>query len=89
MLLKSNSVELSVDEWASEEEIAKMTDVEKKQVWEKAKKEMERKVRHETGSIITLQLRSKSIQIKFVERGKERFIWGDAEEGDTFIGGVY
>jgi cytochrome P450 len=73
------SVELAVDDWASAEQISQMDEKSKKQVWEKAKKEAERKMRDEMGTIVTIQLRGKPVRVRICERGSELFCWQDQQ----------
>lgn len=67
------SVELAVDAYASDEEVGKMNDQEKFEVWSKARDEVNRQMNEDMGAIITLQLRKGAIGLRFVKRGKERF----------------
>jgi hypothetical protein len=62
-----------VDEWASAEEVRGMDGDEKARVWGKAREEVERKMRDEMGTIITLQLRKEGVRVRLVERGGEMF----------------
>lgn len=71
------SVELAVDEWATDNEILEMGEEERREVWDKAKSEVERKLQNEMGSIITIQLRGKPVRVRICERGKEIFDWKD------------
>jgi cytochrome P450 len=87
VILKSHSVELSVDEWATEAELDKMSIAEQRQVWQTAKKDMERKIKEEASSIVTLQLRKEPVKLRFVKRGAERFKFENDEEGSVIIGG--
>jgi hypothetical protein len=75
VIFSKYSVELAVDEWASEEDVSQMDDVNRKKVWTKAKDEAERKMREEMGTIITIQLRGKPVKVRVVERGQEWFDW--------------
>ena len=75
LVFSQYSVELSVDAYASDEEVEKMSEKEKRGVWGKAKAEVERQMRDDMGSVITLQLRKGSIGLRFVKRGNERFDW--------------
>ena len=68
------SVELAVDEWASDEEVEKMSPTERENVWCKARDKADFSLRHKMASIITLQLRGSSIPIRLVRRGEEKFI---------------
>lgn len=67
------SVELGVEEWASDEEVAGMGKGEREEVWRKAAGRAQELLRTKTASIITLQLRGYSIPIRLVRRGEERF----------------
>jgi cytochrome P450 len=73
VIYKNQSVELSVDDLATEEELQDMDQEERKEVWRNAKREVERKIKDEMGSIITLQFRGKGIKVRVVPRGKELF----------------
>jgi cytochrome P450 len=74
------SVELAVDEWASVEEVGRMDGEQRAQVWSKARAEVERKMRDEMATIITLQLRGEGVRLRLVERGREWFGAGDGED---------
>ncbi|CAF9936768.1 hypothetical protein IMSHALPRED_010880 [Imshaugia aleurites] len=67
------SVELTVDAYASDEEVEKMDDQAKFEIWNKARDEVNRQMNEDMGSIITLQLRKGAVGLRFVKRGKERF----------------
>jgi hypothetical protein len=73
MIYRNQSVELSVNAFAPEEEVESMDKEERKEVWKRAKAEAERKLRDELGSIITLQFRGEGIKVRVVPRGKELF----------------
>lgn len=73
VIFREWSVELAVDEWASEEQLEKMSEKEKEEVWRKAADRGWSLLREKTASIITLQLRGHTIPIRLVKRGKERF----------------
>ncbi|QDS72315.1 hypothetical protein FKW77_007539 [Venturia effusa] len=73
VIYHSHSVELCVDEYASESEVAGMSETERRETWKKAKVEAERKIREEMGTVITLQLRGKGVKVRFCERGNEQF----------------
>ncbi|KAL1597316.1 putative P450 monooxygenase [Paraconiothyrium brasiliense] len=66
------SVELAVDEWASEEELESMDEKEREQVWRKAADRAWYLLEKKTASIITLQLRGHTIPIRLVKKGEER-----------------
>ncbi|KAF2687799.1 cytochrome P450 [Lentithecium fluviatile CBS 122367] len=69
------SVELAVDEWATDEEIERMEmgGKQREAVWRKAADSADWLLKKKTASIITLQLRGYSIPIRLVRRGEERF----------------
>ena len=75
LIFSQYSVELSVDAYASDEKVEKMSEKEKREVWDKAKAEVERQLRDDMGSVITLQLRKGDIGLRIVKRGNERFDW--------------
>lgn len=75
LIFSQYSVELAVDAYANDEEVETMDEVEKRKVWDKAKNEVDRQMRDDMGTIITLQLRKGAIGLKLVKRGKERFDW--------------
>lgn len=70
------SVELAVDEWASDAEVEAMPKggKERREVWEKAAKKADWLVSERMVSIITLQLREGRVPIRLVRRGEERFV---------------
>jgi cytochrome P450 len=67
------TVELAVDEFASDEEVERMTKSEKESVYQKAVSRADVLLKTKVASIITLQLRGTSIPIRLVRRGEERF----------------
>jgi cytochrome P450 len=66
------SVELAVDRYATDAEVDKMDQKERRQVWEKAAQEATRLIRGST-SMITLQMRDGHVPVRLVRRGEERF----------------
>jgi cytochrome P450 len=66
------SVELAVDEWASDEQMEGMGEPARKEVWRKAADRASWLLNKKTASIITLQLRGHTIPIRLVKRGEER-----------------
>ncbi|KAF6228422.1 hypothetical protein HO133_008152 [Letharia lupina] len=73
LIFSQYSVELAVDAYVSDDEVDRMTDQAKFEVWSKARDEATRQMNEDMGAIITLQLRKGAIGIRFVKRGKERF----------------
>lgn len=67
------SVELAVDEWASDAEIERMSEKEKRAIWQKAADRADVLLSTAMASIITLQLRGNNVPIRLVRRGEERF----------------
>ncbi|KAF2115550.1 cytochrome P450 monooxygenase-like protein [Lophiotrema nucula] len=77
VIFQKYSVELAVDEFASDEEIDRMPKggKERKEVWQKAADRADKLLSKGLGSIITLQLRGSTIPIRMVPRGEERFVF--------------
>lgn len=75
VMFSQYSVELAVDEYATDEEVARMPigGVERRAVYKKAVDRADELLRTKAASIITLQLRGVSIPIRLVQRGEERF----------------
>lgn len=71
-ILRSHSVELDVREWASDEELKKMTVEEKTRIYEIACSKA-RKLIGESFPVITLKMVGKYVPVRFVKRGAERF----------------
>jgi cytochrome P450 len=71
------SVELAVDEFASDEEIERMPKggKERREIYQKAINKAEHNLKENVGTIITLQLRGVSIPIRMVPKGEERFVF--------------
>jgi cytochrome P450 len=72
-LFRFYSVELALDEWASDEELARMSEQERKQTWEKGRSRAEWLLKYGMRTMITLQLKGGHIPIRLVPRGQERF----------------
>lgn len=73
VIFKNHSIELAVDEWASPEEVKKMTKEEKRAVYKKAQDSCRWKM-DQSISRITLQLRpGHDVPIRVVKRGEEQF----------------
>ena len=73
VIFSEYSVELAVDEFASDEEVEGMSADERRKVWGKAERKAKALMRDGMGTIITLQLRTGSVPLRFVKRGKEKF----------------
>lgn len=75
VIFQKYSIELAVDEWASDEEVAKMSVPEKLEVYAKASKKA-REVIRTASSMITLKLNfgQTYIPARLVKKGEERFI---------------
>lgn len=74
VLFQRYSVELAVDEWASDEEMDKMAAEERVAVYEKARTKARETVRKAT-SLLTLKLHgSLKVPIRLVKRGEERIL---------------
>ena len=74
VVFSSASAELAIDEWASDEEVARMDARERQEVWGKARAETLEMLRLHLRSHLTLQLQDgKKVRLRFVKRGEERF----------------
>lgn len=62
------SVELSLDDFATEAEVAGMTDEERSATWEKARLNVHKKLRENMQSIFTLKLTGPDVKVKFSKR---------------------
>jgi cytochrome P450 len=75
VILTEYSVELAVDEWASDEEVERMGKEQKRDIWKKAEEKAHWTWQNKMGCIITLQLRGGAhIPMRFVRKGEERFL---------------
>jgi cytochrome P450 len=77
VLFSQYSVELAVDEFASDAEIENMPrgGPARKAVWQKAADRADHLLSNTMASIITLQLRQGNVPIRVVRRGGERFVF--------------
>ena len=73
VIFSQYTVELAVDEWASDEEVEAMDRKGREEVYAKAVERADHVLQTKVASIITLQLRGTSIPIRVVRRGEERF----------------
>lgn len=79
VIFSQYSVELAVDDFASDEEVESMPKggKERAEIYKEACDRAHYCLREKVGSIITLQLRGVTIPIRLVKRGEERFIYND------------
>lgn len=73
VIFQQYSIELAVDEWATDEEVARMRTEERMQLYKKAQEKARATLRG-ASTIITLRLHSDSVPIRMVRKGKERFV---------------
>ena len=73
VIFQLHSVELAVDEWASDDEISEMSIEEKKSLYAKAQEKARQTMRLAT-TVVTLRIHKGSIPIRVVRKGEERFI---------------
>ena len=75
LVFSQYSVELSLEDWASDEQVEKWDHTRRRQVWELAKTKVENQMINDMASVITLQLRKGHVPLRLVKRGKEMFDW--------------
>ncbi|KAH0537110.1 hypothetical protein FGG08_006071 [Glutinoglossum americanum] len=77
VLFREYSVELAVDEWATDEEVDKMPvgGDERRAVWEKAAERARWLVSGGSSSVITLGVRAGKVPVRWTRRGEERFVF--------------
>lgn len=74
VVFQGYSIELAVDQWASDEEVEKMGPEERRRLYKKAQDECRRIIKSAT-SIVTLRLHGEGeVPIRLAKRGEERFI---------------
>lgn len=73
VLFKSHSLELAVDEFASDKEVENMDNRQKKDVWMKASAKAKWLLQHGMKHIFTMQLKKGKVSFRVVSRGQERF----------------
>lgn len=74
VLFQNHSIELAVDEWATDDEVARMSPAERRAVYAKAQ-DKSRHILTQASSIITLKLHGDAhVPVRFVQRGHERFV---------------
>lgn len=73
-IFQKYSIELAVDEWASDDEVDRMSQEQKRELYAKAQAKSRETMRSAT-SLITLKLHgNKFVPIRLVPRGQERFV---------------
>ncbi|THW68239.1 cytochrome P450 [Aureobasidium pullulans] len=72
-IFREYSVELDLDKYASDEELAAMSEASRRSTWDKAKSTAENLLQHGMGTIITIQMRTGKVPVKFVKRGSEKY----------------
>jgi cytochrome P450 len=74
VIFQKYSIELAVDEWATDDEVMKMTNDEKKAVYKKAQEKARKTLRGAT-TILTLKLHGQPgfVPVRAVRKGEERF----------------
>ncbi|KAI9658299.1 MAG: hypothetical protein M1821_002432 [Bathelium mastoideum] len=82
VLLREHSVELAVDAWASEAEVEAMPQggAERRRVWGAAQQRARWLLQNGMLTMITIQMRKGKVPLRFVRRGKERFVFGEGEK---------
>lgn len=75
IIFKDYSVELAVDEFATDEEVERMPvgREERRAVWEKARRRAQGLLKDGMGTIITIQMRDGTVPLRLVRKGRERF----------------
>lgn len=73
VLLQNHSVELAVDDWASDEQVIEMDQDARAEVWQKAALRARDLMLNGLGVIISLQMRTGHVAMRFVPRGQENF----------------
>lgn len=75
VIFQKYSIELAVDEWANDEEVGKMSDQDKRDIYKKAQ-EKARKTMRGASTLITLKLHDNPgyIPVRIVKKGEERFL---------------
>jgi len=76
-IFRNYSVELAVDEFASDEEVERMPrgGAERKEVWQKAADRCNHLMHYGMMTIITNQMRQGKVPVRFVKKGEERFVF--------------
>lgn len=73
VIFQRYSIELAVDEWATDDEVLRMSLEEKKELYSKAQRKARETIRGAT-TLITLKLHPGFIPVRLVKKGEERFV---------------
>lgn len=73
VIFQNYSVELALDDYASDEEVIKMDETAKADVWQKAAERARELLLNGMGVIISLQMRKGHVPLRLVPRGQEKF----------------
>lgn len=73
VIFQKYSVELSVNDYATDDELAKMDVDERVEVWQKAAEDARELILNGMGTVITLQMRKGHVKLRMVPRGEEHF----------------
>ncbi|KAG9249563.1 cytochrome P450 [Emericellopsis atlantica] len=73
VLFREYSVELAVDEWATDEEVERMDRQQRRDLYQRAVDKRDATIR-KASSLLTLKLRGDGVALRFVKRGEERFV---------------
>lgn len=74
VIFKSHSLELAVDDFASDEELENMDNRQKKEVWLKASARAKWLLQYGMEHSFTMQLKKGKVPFRVVRRGEERFL---------------
>ena len=77
LIFSQYSVELAVDEWASDEEVDRMDMAQRRVVWEKARSRARQQMGKGMRSRITIRIEKGCVPVRVVKRGEERFDFKD------------
>ncbi|EXJ88924.1 hypothetical protein A1O3_01988 [Capronia epimyces CBS 606.96] len=73
VILQNYSVELAVDQWATDEQVIAMDEDGRVEVWQKAAEHARDLMLNGLSVIISLQMRRGHVSMRFVPRGQEKF----------------
>ena len=76
VIFKTYSVELDVGAYMTDEEVARASEEQKREIWDKADAKARHLLREGMMVIITIQMRKEKVPMRFVKRGSERFKFG-------------